>query len=200
MAAATAATVALPGLARAIDGGGDVKVFRGRYVFEGDRMIDGYMVSPRNTARLDTVVLLHGEGGLDAATLATARRYAGAGKMVVVPDLAATYRGLQCARRARRAYRRHQAVREALRPARARHGQGRVDRGLRFGCRDLAALKPIGRTRPAAFFVATTAGFEPRAQSLGGAQQKTPRVPTRQSRVVGHRRSDAGRASADVAN
>lgn len=94
MAAATAATVALPGLARAIDGGGDVKVFRGRYVFEGDRMIDGYMVSPRNTARLDTVVLIHGERGLDAATLATARRYAGAGNMVVVPDLAATYRGL----------------------------------------------------------------------------------------------------------
>jgi hypothetical protein len=93
MAAATAATVALPAVAGAIGGGGDLKVFRGRYVFQGDRIIDGYIVSPRGTARLDAVVLLHGAGGLDAATLATARRYAGTGKLVIVPDLPATYRG-----------------------------------------------------------------------------------------------------------
>ena len=47
MAAATAATVGLPGMARAIGGTGDLRVFRGRYVFHGDRMIDGYMVAPR---------------------------------------------------------------------------------------------------------------------------------------------------------
>ena len=94
MAAATAATVALPGLARAMTGTGDVRVFRGRYVFHGNRMVDGYMVSPRGRQTLDTVVLLHGAGGLDAAALATARRYAEAGKMVVVPDLPATYRGV----------------------------------------------------------------------------------------------------------
>jgi hypothetical protein len=93
IAAATAATVALPGMARAIGAGGDLNVFRGRYVFHGDRMIDGYMVSPRGTRPVDTVVLVHGAGGLDAAALATARRYAATGKIVVVPDLAATYRG-----------------------------------------------------------------------------------------------------------
>ena len=94
MAAATAATVALPGMARAIGGTSNLRVFRGRYVFQGNRMIDGYMVAPRGLKPIDTVVLLHGAGGLDATALATARRYAEAGKMVVVPDLAATYRGV----------------------------------------------------------------------------------------------------------
>ena len=94
MAAATAATVALPGMARAVGGGSDLRVFRGRYVFHGDRMIDGYMVAPRGLTPIDTVVLLHGADGLDAAALATARRYAEAGRMVVMPDLAATYRGV----------------------------------------------------------------------------------------------------------
>ena len=95
MAAATAATVALPGLAHAIGANGDLRVFRGKYVFHGDRMVDGYMVSPRGTRPVDTVVLLHGASGLDAAALASARRHAEAGKFVVVPDLAATYRGMQ---------------------------------------------------------------------------------------------------------
>lgn len=94
MAAATAATVALPGMARAIGDSSDLRVFRGRYVFHGNRMVDGYMVAPRGMTPVDTVVLLHGAGGLDATALATARRYAEAGKMVVVPDLAATYRGV----------------------------------------------------------------------------------------------------------
>ena len=94
MAAATAATVVLPGMAQAIGATGDLNVFRGRYVFHGDRMVDGYVVSPRGFQPLDTVVLLHGADGLDAAALAAARRYAAAGKMVVVPDLPATYRGV----------------------------------------------------------------------------------------------------------
>jgi len=87
MAAATAATVALPGIARAMGGSGDLRVFRGKYVFHGDRMVDGYIVSPLGIGQLDTVILLHGANGLDAAALAAARLHASSGKMVVLPDL-----------------------------------------------------------------------------------------------------------------
>ena len=121
MAAATAATVALPGLARAIDGGGDVKVFRGRYVFEGDRIIDGYMVSPRNAARLDTVVLLHGARRARLPRRLRPRgAYARAGKMVIVPDMAGDLSRHELRSPDGTRTRGHQGVRErsAGRPAR----------------------------------------------------------------------------------
>ncbi|HEX4695306.1 hypothetical protein [Sphingomonas sp.] len=93
MAAVTAGSVVLPGIAKALPLEGDVRVLRCRYALRGDRIVEGYFVSPRGTHQIDTMVLLHREAGLDAAALATARRYASAGKLVVLPDLSATYRG-----------------------------------------------------------------------------------------------------------
>jgi hypothetical protein len=94
MAAAATATAALPGLARAVGRDDSLRMVRARYALRGGRIVDGYFVSPRGTAPLDTVVVLHGAAGLDDSTLALAQRYARAGKLVVVPDMPATYMGL----------------------------------------------------------------------------------------------------------
>ena len=97
MAVAAAAGMVAPGLtpaARAAIGPDALKVFKGRYALKGGRVIDGYFVAPRGKADLDVVVLLHGEGGLDAGACALAHQYARAGKLAIVPDMPATYRGL----------------------------------------------------------------------------------------------------------
>jgi hypothetical protein len=94
MAAAATATAALPGLARAVGNDDSVRVLKARYALRGSRIVDGYFISPRGTSQLDTVVVLHGAAGLDASTLALAQLHARAGKMVIVPDLPATYRGV----------------------------------------------------------------------------------------------------------
>jgi len=97
MAVAAAAGMVAPGLtpaAQAAIGTGDgLKVFKGRYALKGGRVIDGYFVAPRGKSDLDIVVLLHGEGGLDAGACAQAHRYARAGKLAIVPDMPATYTG-----------------------------------------------------------------------------------------------------------
>jgi hypothetical protein len=91
--AATAAT-AVPRLARAVGIDDNLNVLKTRYALRGGRVVEGYFLSPRGTTPLDTVVVLHGPSGLDDSVLALAQRHARAGKLVVVPDLPATYKGL----------------------------------------------------------------------------------------------------------
>lgn len=73
---------------------GNLKTFKGRYALRGGRLIDGYFVAPRNAVGLDVVVVLHGENGLDAGARALAHEHARAGKLAIVPDMAATYTGV----------------------------------------------------------------------------------------------------------
>jgi len=98
VAVAAAAGMVAPGLAPAAHAalGTDdgLKVFKGRYALKGGRVIDGYFVAPRGKTNLDVVVLLHGEGGLDAGACALAHQYARAGKLAIVPDMRATYSGV----------------------------------------------------------------------------------------------------------
>jgi hypothetical protein len=98
MALAAAAGVAAPALApaaRAAVGSDDgLKAFKGRYALRGGRVIDGYFVAPRGKVNLDVVVVLHGENGFDAGARAAAHDYARAGKLAIVPDMPATYAGL----------------------------------------------------------------------------------------------------------
>jgi hypothetical protein len=98
MAFAAAAGVVAPGLAPAAHAavGSDdaLRVFKGRYALSGGRVIDGYFVAPKGKTGLDVVVLLHGEGGLDAGACSLAHQYARAGKLAIVPDMPATYSGV----------------------------------------------------------------------------------------------------------
>jgi len=123
MAAVTAGSVVLPGIAKALPLGSDVRVVRCRYAVRGDRIVDGYLVSPAGTHMVDTTVLLHGEAGLDSAALATAKLYASAGKHVVLPDLRATYRGSLAGRDAQIA----DVKRLAAKLAKHARGTGKVE-------------------------------------------------------------------------
>ncbi len=96
-AAAGVAAPAIPGVAHAAtalkeDG---LRSFKGLYALRNGRVIDGYFVAPRNQTRLDVVVVLHGENGFDAKARALAHRYARAGKLAIVPDMAASYTGIE---------------------------------------------------------------------------------------------------------
>lgn len=126
--AATAGIVApaLAPIARAADGAdGDLKAFKGPYALRGGRVIDGYFVAPGNKVGLDVVVVLHGETGLDAGARALAHDHARAGKLAIVPDMPATYRGI-AALAGRDA---HVADIKAMRDAFGRHlrGNGKVE-------------------------------------------------------------------------
>lgn len=93
-AVATAATLAAPGIASAAEVLGvseGLRTYRGRYALPGGRIIEGYFVAPRSRGQLDTIVVLHGEQGVDARAQAVANYYAASGKLVVVPDMPATY-------------------------------------------------------------------------------------------------------------
>jgi hypothetical protein len=100
MAVAAAAGIVAPALAPVAHaaGGtiGDLWAFKGRYALRGGRVIDGYFVTPRgrNSTGLDVVVVLHGENGFDAGARALAHEHARAGKLAIVPDMAATYTGV----------------------------------------------------------------------------------------------------------
>jgi hypothetical protein len=98
MMAAAAAGVVAPALApaaKAAVGNDDgLNTFKGRYALRGGRIIDGYFVAPNGKADLDVVVLLHGESGFDAGARALAHQYARAGKLAIVPDMPATYKGV----------------------------------------------------------------------------------------------------------
>ena len=98
MMAVAAAGVVAPGLApaaKAAVGGDDgLNTFKGRYALRGGRIIDGYFVAPKGKCDLDVVVLLHGENGFDASTRALAHQYARSGKLAIVPDMPATYKGV----------------------------------------------------------------------------------------------------------
>lgn len=129
MAIAAAAGIAAPTLAPvahaagAIDG--NLKTFKGRYALRGGRIIDGYFVAPGNASNLDVVVVLHGEKGFDATARALAHDHARAGKLAIVPDMPATYRGM-AALAGRDA---HVADIKAMRDAFGRHvrGNGKVE-------------------------------------------------------------------------
>jgi|GEM_PF-1308722 len=129
MAIAAAAGIAAPTLAPvahaagAIDG--NLKTFKGRYALRGGRIIDGYFVAPGNSSGLDVVVVLHGENGFDASARALAHDHARAGKLAIVPDMPATYRGI-AALAGRDA---HVADIKAMRDAFGRHvrGNGKVE-------------------------------------------------------------------------
>lgn len=97
MAVAAAAGMVAPALtpvARAAGSDAGLKTFKGRYALRGGRLIDGYFVAPRNAVGLDVVVVLHGENGFDAGARALAHEHARAGKLAIVPDMAATYTGV----------------------------------------------------------------------------------------------------------
>lgn len=98
MMAAAAAGMVAPGLApaakAAIGSDDGLNTFKGRYALRGGRIIDGYFVAPKGKCDLDVVVLLHGEGGFDAGARALAHQYARAGKLAIVPDMPATYKGV----------------------------------------------------------------------------------------------------------
>ena len=127
--AAAAAGVVAPGLApaaKAAVGSDDgLNTFKGRYALRGGRVIDGYFVAPKGQAGLDIVVLLHGENGFDAGARALAHQYARAGKLAIVPDMPATYKGV-AALAGREA---HVADIRNMRAAFARHlrGNGKVE-------------------------------------------------------------------------
>jgi len=123
MAAVTTGSVVLPGIAKALPLGSDVRVLRCRYAVRGDRIVEGYFVSPRGTHPIDTMVLVHGEAGLDSAALATAKQYASAGKHVVLPDLPATYRDSLAGRNAQIA----DVKRLAAKLAKHARGTGKVE-------------------------------------------------------------------------
>ena len=129
MAIAAAAGIAAPTLAPVAHaaGGidGDLKTFKGRYALRGGRIIDGYFVAPSNASGLDVVVVLHGENGFDATARALAHDHARAGKLAIVPDMPATYRGV-AALAGRDA---HVADIKAMRDAFGRHvrGNGKVE-------------------------------------------------------------------------
>jgi len=128
MAVAAAAGMVAPALtpvARAADSDSGLKTFKGRYALRGGRIIDGYFVAPVNASNLDVVVVLHGEKGFDATARTLAHDHARAGKLAIVPDMPATYRGV-AALAGRDA---HVADIKALRDAFGRHvrGNGKVE-------------------------------------------------------------------------
>jgi hypothetical protein len=128
MAVAAAAGMVAPALApvaRAAGSDDGLKTFKGRYALRGGRIIDGYFVAPSNTSYLDVIVVLHGENGFDAGARALAHQHARAGKLAIVPDMPATYRGM-AAIAGRDA---HVADIKAMRDAFGRHlrGTGKVE-------------------------------------------------------------------------
>ena len=128
MAVAAAAGMVAPALtpvARAAGSDEGLKTFKGRYALRGGRIIDGYFVAPSNSSYLDVVVVLHGENGFDAAARVLAHQHARAGKLAIVPDMPATYRGV-AALAGRDA---HVADIKGLRDAFGRHlrGNGKVE-------------------------------------------------------------------------
>ena len=98
MAVAAAAGMVAPTLAPAAHAAAatedGLRIFKGRYALRGGRVIDGYFVRPKGRTGMDVVVVLHGENGFDAGARALAHDYARTGKLVVVPDMPATYDGL----------------------------------------------------------------------------------------------------------
>ena len=93
VAVATAASFAAPGLASAagaLTGSDGLRRYRGRFALPGGRLIEGYFVAPSGRSGLDTVVVLHGDQGIDARAEAVANYFAASGKLVVVPDMPRT--------------------------------------------------------------------------------------------------------------
>ena len=93
-AAATAAGVAAPTLvpaAHAIGADDTIHAVRAHYALPGGRVIAGYFAAPRGKTNLETIVILHGEGGIDNAALSLANGYARAGKLAVIPDMPGTF-------------------------------------------------------------------------------------------------------------
>ena len=68
-----------------------LRAFKGQYALKGGDMIAATFASPRGKTGLDTVVLMPGKDGFGSDLKAKMRRYARAGKLVVAPDLEATY-------------------------------------------------------------------------------------------------------------
>lgn len=97
MAVAAAAGAAAPAIssvahaATGFTGTSGLRTFKGKYALRNGQIIDGYFVAPKGKTALDVVVVLHGENGFDAKARVLADRYARAGKLAIVPDLAATY-------------------------------------------------------------------------------------------------------------
>jgi hypothetical protein len=125
VAAAGMVAPALTPVARAAGSDDGLKTFKGRYALRGGRIVDGYFVAPGKAFNLDVVVVLHGENGFDAAARALAHDHARAGKLAIVPDMPATYRGV-AALAGRDA---HVADIKGLRDAFGRHlrGNGNVE-------------------------------------------------------------------------
>ncbi len=65
--------------------------FKGHYALKGGDMLAATFASPHGKTGLDTVVLMPGKEGFGPDLKAKMRRYARAGKLVVAPDLEATY-------------------------------------------------------------------------------------------------------------
>lgn len=88
--AGTAAGLAAPAAAAIVPARDERLVtFKGRYAIHGGKIINGYFASPRGKTKLDVVMVIPGERGLDARTQAVVRRHALAGYLAIAPDLAA---------------------------------------------------------------------------------------------------------------
>lgn len=72
-------------------GDADLRAFKGRYALKGGDILAAAFASPRGKTGLDMVVLMPGKDGYAHDLKAKMRRYARAGKLVVAPDLEATY-------------------------------------------------------------------------------------------------------------
>ena len=68
-----------------------LRAFKGHYALKGGDMLAAAFASPRGKTGLDTLVLMPGKDGFGPDLKAKMRRYARAGKLVVAPDLEATY-------------------------------------------------------------------------------------------------------------
>jgi len=68
-----------------------LRAFQGRYALKGGDMLAASFAAPRGKSGLDMVVLMPGKDGFGSDLKAKMRRYARAGKLVVAPDLEATY-------------------------------------------------------------------------------------------------------------
>lgn len=68
-----------------------LRAFKGHYALKGGDMLAAAFASPRGKTGLDTVVLVPSRDGFGPDLKAKMRSYARAGKLVVAPDLEATY-------------------------------------------------------------------------------------------------------------
>lgn len=67
-----------------------LRIFEGKYAIDSHKIIDGYFAVPRRAAKMDVLVVIPGENGIDDNVRDLVRRHALAGNVAIAPDLAKT--------------------------------------------------------------------------------------------------------------